>query len=156
MLDFYLTNAPLHSAQTTSADSAADWRVRATINGQSFLLDSWQPIYLSGFQRGNNWVKLEYIDGQGQAIANVFNNTARIITYEPGGQDTLSKLVRGELTVAEARGIVDPNYRPERSQNRPLGKKSYRRRLRREFLPPNYRKKRLRQSKKSRKRQFHR
>jgi hypothetical protein len=39
-----------------------------------------------------------------------FNNTVRLITYEPKGKDTLSKLVRGELTAAEARGIVDPNY----------------------------------------------
>ena len=36
--------------------------------------------------------------------------TVRLINYEPNGQDTLSKIVRGELTADEVRGIVDPNY----------------------------------------------
>lgn len=111
LLDFYLTNAPLHLvAQENSKDDIADWRIRCTINGNSFLLDRWQPIYLKGFKPGKNWVQLELLDEQGNSLKNVFNNTARLITYEPKGKDTLSKLVRGELTAAVARGIVDPNY----------------------------------------------
>ncbi|ACK66212.1 FHA domain-containing protein [Rippkaea orientalis PCC 8801] len=114
MLDFYLTNAPLHQvAQASNDDSVADWRIRATINGESFLLDTWQPIYLTGFQEGNNWVQLEFIDEQGDRVNNAFNNTVRVITYEPKGQDTLSKLVRGELSSQMARAMVDPNYTAE-------------------------------------------
>jgi hypothetical protein len=112
MLDFYLTNAPLHFvAQENSEDAIADWRIRVTINGQKFLLDTWQPIYLKGFETGNNWVQLEFIDENGNFVDNAFNNTVRLITYSPNGQDTLSKLVRGELSVADVRGIVDPNYK---------------------------------------------
>ncbi len=111
LLDFYLTNAPLHLvAQQDSKDDIADWRIRCTINGSSFVLDRWQPLYLKGFKPGKNWVQLEFLDEQGNSVKNVFNNTVRLITYEPKGKDTLSKLVRGELTAAEARGIVDPNY----------------------------------------------
>lgn len=111
LLDFYLTNAPLHLvAQENSKDDIADWRIRCTINGNSFILDRWQPIYLKGFKPGKNWVQLELLDEQGNSLKNVFNNTARLITYEPKGKDTLSKLVKGELTAAVARGIVDPNY----------------------------------------------
>lgn len=114
MLDFYLTNAPLHLvAQENPEDDIADWRIRCTVNGKSFLLDRWQPVYLKGFKPGKNWVQLEFLDEQGNPINNVFNNTARVITYEPNGKDTLSRLTRGELAAAEAQAIVDPNYAPQ-------------------------------------------
>jgi hypothetical protein len=109
MLDFYLTNAPLHLLDQESPDSV-DWQIRCTINGESFTLDQWQPLYLKGFKPGKNWVQLELVDEQGNPVKNVFNNTVRVITYEPQGKDTLSQLVRGELSAADARGIVDPNY----------------------------------------------
>ena len=111
MLDFYLTNAPLHSvAETNPDDIMSNWRIRSTINGESFILDRWQPIYLKGFQPGKTWVKLEFLNNEGQTVKNVFNTTIRLINYQPNGQDTLSKIVRGELTADEVRGIVDQNY----------------------------------------------
>ena len=114
MLDFYLTNAPLHLvAQQNSVDDIADWRIRATINGQSFILDRWQPIYLKGFQPGKNWVQLEFLDEQGYPVKNVFNNTVRLINYEPKNKDTLARLVTGELSAKAALGIVNPNYQPQ-------------------------------------------
>jgi len=107
LLDFYLTNAPLHLvAQEEPEDDIADWRIRCTINGNSFVLDRWQPLYLKGFKPGKNWVQLEFLDEQGNTVKNVFNNTVRLITYEPKGKDTLSKLMRGQLSAAEARSIV--------------------------------------------------
>ncbi|MFB8789450.1 MAG: hypothetical protein U7123_11505 [Potamolinea sp.] len=112
MLDFYLTNAPLHLvAQENPEDEIADWRIRATVNGESFVLDRWQPVYLKGFKPGKNWVKLEFLDEQGNPVKNVFNNTVRLINYEPKGKDTLSKLVRGEISALAARGIVEQNYK---------------------------------------------
>ena len=108
LLDFYLTNAPLHLvAQENPQDEITDWRIRCTINGNSFVIDRWEAIYLKGFKPGKNWVQLEFLDEQGNSVKNVFNNTVRLITYEPNGKDTLSKLVRGELSASEARGIVD-------------------------------------------------
>ena len=111
LLDFYLTNAPLHLvAQENSTDEIADWRIRCTINGNSFVIDRWESLYLKGFKPGKNWVQLEFLDEQGNPVKNVFNNTVRLITYEPKGKDTLSKLVRGEVLASEARGIVDSNF----------------------------------------------
>jgi hypothetical protein len=111
MLDFYLTNAPLHSvAETNPDDTMSNWRIRSTVNGESFILDRWQPIYLKGFKPGKTWVKLEFLDNEGQPVKNAFNTTIRLINYQPNGQDTLSKIVRGELTADEVRGIVDPTY----------------------------------------------
>jgi hypothetical protein len=113
ILDFYLTNAPLHSvAQEDPQDEILDWKIRATVNGESFTLDQWQPIYLKGFKPGKNWVQLELLDETGKPIKNAFNNTVKLVNYAPQGQDTLAKLVRGELTVADARGTVDRNYKP--------------------------------------------
>lgn len=113
MLDFYLTNAPLHmSAQAEANDDLHDWRIRCTVNDQSFVFDQWQPIWLKGFKPGRNWVQLELIDESGNPIDNRFNNTVRIIDYQPGGSDTLARLVRGELGLKDVAGILDPTYIP--------------------------------------------
>ncbi|MDX2243346.1 MAG: hypothetical protein NW224_21915 [Leptolyngbyaceae cyanobacterium bins.302] len=111
LLDFYLTNAPLHLvAQESAEDDIGDWRIRCTVNGESFVVDRWQPIYLKGFKKGKNWVKLELLNENGEPIKNEFNTTVRVFNYEPNGQDTLSKLMRGKLTLAQARGMVDATY----------------------------------------------
>ncbi|MBW4434880.1 MAG: hypothetical protein KME28_24990 [Pelatocladus maniniholoensis HA4357-MV3] len=111
LLDFYLTNAPLHLLAKDNPDNLfADWRIRCTINGESFVLDSWQAVYLKGFKPGKNWVKLEFLDSQGNTVKNEFNSTVRLITYEPKGKDTLSQIFRGQLSADQVRTIVDPNY----------------------------------------------
>lgn len=111
LLDFYLTNAPLHLiAQEKPDDEILDWKIRATVNGESFIIDQWQPLYLKGFKSGKNWVQLELLDELGNPVDNEFNNTVRLITYEPKGKDTLAKLTRGELSATEARSIVEQNY----------------------------------------------
>jgi hypothetical protein len=114
MVDFYLTNAPLHLvAQSDSQDEIADWRIRVTVNGESFLMDTWQPIYLTGFHPGENWVQLEFIDENGNPVKNAFNNTVRVINYARQQEDTLAQLVTGKLSLARAKAIADPNYRLE-------------------------------------------
>ena len=111
MLDFYLNNAPLHLvAAEDPDDEIVDWRIRVTVNGQSFVLDRWQPFYLKGFKPGKNWVHLEFLDQEGNPVKNVFNDTVQLISYEPKGKDTLSQLVRGELELGVARSIIEPNY----------------------------------------------
>jgi hypothetical protein len=111
LLDFYLTNAPLHLvAQESDEDAIADWRIRCTINGKSFVTDRWQPIYLQGFRPGKNWVKLEFLDEQGNPVKNAFNSTVRVIDYQPGSADTLARLVRGEILGNEALSLVDASY----------------------------------------------
>ena len=111
LLDFYLTNAPLHLvAREKENEKIGDWRIRCTVNGESFILDRWHSLYLKGFKSGKNWVKLEFLDGQGNPIKNVFNSTIRTITYDPKGKDTLAKITRGELKADELLSIIDPKY----------------------------------------------
>ncbi|MGD1852315.1 MAG: hypothetical protein ACFCBU_17595, partial [Cyanophyceae cyanobacterium] len=50
LLDFYLTNAPLHLVARQDED-VEDWRVQVTVNGESFVIDSWQPVYLQWLKR---------------------------------------------------------------------------------------------------------
>jgi len=110
MLDFYLQNAPLHllGKEEPTID---DWQVRATVNGQSFTFDRWEPIYLKGLKTGKNWVKLELLEDDGDSIPNVFNSTAHVINFQPNGTDTLSRLVSGEK-IANIDAIVNPDYVP--------------------------------------------
>lgn len=121
LLDFYLTNAPLHLvAREDSQDAIPDWQIRCTINGESFTFDRWEPIYLKGLKPGKNWVQLELLSESGNPIPNAFNNVVQLVTYEPGGADTLARLTRGELTADAARKIVDPNYVPPPPLPEPL------------------------------------
>ena len=114
LLDFYLTNAPLHILAKDNPDNPiADWRIRCTINGESFIIDRWETIYLKGFNQGLNWVKLEFLYYQCIPVYNVYNSTVKVINYEPKGKDTLAKIVREELSAEELRGIVDQDYAVE-------------------------------------------
>jgi hypothetical protein len=111
LLDFYLANAPLHVFATEDFDDGiGDWRIRCTVNGESFVFDKWQAVYLKGFKPGKNWVKLEFLDGQGNIVKNVFNSTVKLVNYDPQAKDTLSQIVRGEISAEQLRSIIDPTY----------------------------------------------
>lgn len=111
LLDFYLTNAPLKNLGTP--ETLNDWRIRVTVNQQTFLLDRWQPLYLKGFKPGLNAVKLEFLNGNGEPVDNVFNNAVQMVNYQPGGPDPLAALIRGELSTDQARTLVDPGFTPD-------------------------------------------
>ena len=115
LLDFYLTNAPLHwVAREDETDAIEDWRVQATINGETFVLDAWQPVYLRGLQSGNNWIELELLGDGGEPLDNVYNDTVAAVTLDPTAVTNLTRLFRGELPYEDALAIVDPDYvRPE-------------------------------------------
>jgi hypothetical protein len=123
LLDFYISNVPLHLvAQEDEEDDIPDWRIRCTVNGESFIFDRWEPIYLKGLKPGKNWIQMELLDDQGNPFPNAFNNTVRLINYQPGGQDALSKLTRGEISGTIARSIIDPNYEPPVLELEPIEK----------------------------------
>ena len=110
LLDYYLTNAPLH-AVAQSDPNLKNWRIKATVNGESFMLKNWQPVYLTGLKLGENWIQLELIDEAGNDIENSFNNTVRVINYDPQQQNTLDLLVTNQISLAEALFIVEQKDR---------------------------------------------
>ncbi|MEA5463202.1 hypothetical protein [Leptothoe sp. PORK10 BA2] len=111
LLDFYLTNAPLHQVAEDNP-GITDWRVRYTLNGDSLMLKDWESIYIEGLKPGQNWVQLTLVDEEDNPIGGVFNNTIRLINYDPALDNSLAKIVRGDLTFAQVGGIIDPTYEP--------------------------------------------
>lgn len=105
LLDFYLSNLPLDQ----QFNNEKVWQVRCTINGQSFTVDRWQAYYLTGLQPGDNWVRLELLDGNGQRIPSPYNPITRLVTYQPNGKDVLSRLLRGELAAKNLQSSLSPD-----------------------------------------------
>jgi len=111
LLDFYLSHLPnTEIVKNSAVEKLPFWRVKATINGESFILDQWQPVYLTGFEIGNNLIQLELLDDEGSSIENTFNKTVRLITYNPENEDSLARIVTGEIDLQQAISIVDQNY----------------------------------------------
>ncbi len=104
LLDFYVANAPSHVDAQHTLRQIADWRVRVTVNEQSFEVNRDEPIYLRGLRPGVNVLKLEYLNAQGQ----VADSAVRVVRYQPNGNDGLSRLVRNELSIDEALTLFDP------------------------------------------------
>lgn len=73
MLDFYLVNT------TISPDGN---KVRATINGNEFMIEEWAPYYIEGLSMGQVNIKLELLDADGNWIEGPFNSVERTVTLE--------------------------------------------------------------------------
>lgn len=71
MLDFYLLNCEL---------SADGFKVRATINDQSFIITEWAPFYIEGLEMGEVNIKLELLDADGNLVDSPFNPVERTVT----------------------------------------------------------------------------
>lgn len=74
MLDFYLVNTEL---------SPEGNKVRATINGTEFMLDRWMPYIMEGLPMGENTVKLELVDNNGNVLPGPYNSVERTFTLKP-------------------------------------------------------------------------
>lgn len=73
MLDFYLLN-------TTISPYPDGNKVKATINGKEFTVDTWAPYFIEGLPMGASTIKLELIDSEGKLIEGPFNSVERTIT----------------------------------------------------------------------------
>jgi hypothetical protein len=75
MIDFWLQNAKLQG-------QGGEYRVRYTIDGGTpGFIDTWDPIWLSGWSSGKHTVKLELVDKSGQVVENGgYNSTTREIS----------------------------------------------------------------------------
>ena len=71
LLDFFLLNT------TLSPDGN---KVRATIQGEEFMIDEWAPYVIEGLPMGEISIKLELIDAEGQPVPGPFNVVERQVT----------------------------------------------------------------------------
>lgn len=74
LLDFYLVNIDLSESGNS---------VRATINGQEFIINKWEPQIMKGLPMGENTIKLELLDQDGNGIPGPYNVVERTVTLSP-------------------------------------------------------------------------
>lgn len=73
LVDWLLVDAPLQHLR----DGDDRWRLRVTVNGDSFLLDRQAPLWLRGLHNGSNAVVLELLDQAGQPLNPPFNSAVQ-------------------------------------------------------------------------------
>ena len=117
LIDWLLIDAPL---QNLRGDDAR-WRLRVSVNGDSFLVDRQTPLWLKGFKRGSNAVELELLDGRGDPLNPPFNSLVREVVIGGGTRpvwlrasltDTELALLSGEQPAATA-VVAEPEPTPE-------------------------------------------
>ncbi len=79
LIDWLLRDAPLQGLR----DGDGRWRLRITINGDSFLVDENSPLWLKGFRPGSNSVVMELLDGLGEPLNPPFNTAVREVVIDP-------------------------------------------------------------------------
>jgi len=72
LLDFYPVGVTL----------GANAKVKVETNGETFMLDKWQPYVLEGLPMGENTVTLSLVDGEGKLIKAPFNPVSRTFTLK--------------------------------------------------------------------------
>ena len=70
LVDWLLIDAPLQNLRQDDAS----WRLRITVNGESFLVDQQTPLWLSGWRPETNALLWELVDGRGEALNPPFNS----------------------------------------------------------------------------------
>jgi hypothetical protein len=120
LLDWLLIDAPL---QNLRADDAR-WRLRVTVNGDSFLVNQQTPLWLKGWKPGSNAVLLELVDGRGEPLNSPFNSLVREVRLDPGSPRPpwLGPRLDGQ-TLARLLGEV-PSVEPETASQQPPAQKS--------------------------------
>lgn len=70
LLDFFVLNTTL---------SEEGNKVRATINGEEFMITEWAPQVIKGLPLGEVTIKLELLDAEGNLIPGIFNEVTRTV-----------------------------------------------------------------------------
>lgn len=92
LLDWLLLDAPLQGLR----DNDGSWRLRVTVNGDSFLADQNAPLWLKGWQTGSNSVLLELVDGRGEPLNPPFNTVVSEVVLDAAGPGPIWQ--RGRLS----------------------------------------------------------
>ncbi len=114
LLDWLLIDAPLQNLPS----GEAGWRLRVTVDNDSFLVDRQTPLWLKGWQPGPSAVLLELVDRRGEPLNPPFNSVVTEVTLasmvDPprwlGTQLAPEELeiLLGERPVEPENPVVDP------------------------------------------------
>ena len=64
------------------ANLGDDYKVKAEINGETHMIDSWQPYYIEGLSMGENTITLTLVDGEGNKVDAPLNPVTRKFTLQ--------------------------------------------------------------------------
>ena len=95
LLDWLLIDAPLQGLR----DNDGSWRLRVTVNGDSFLVDQNSPLWLKGWHSGSNSVLMELVDGRGAPLNPPFNTLVSEVTIN--SSSPTPSWQRGHLDASE-------------------------------------------------------
>ncbi len=98
LLDWLLLEAPLQNLRSGDAS----WRLRVSLNGDSFLVDQQTPLWLEGWRSGSNAIQLDLLDGLGEPLNQPFNSLVTEVILEPGAAAPRwqgGRLQPGELAI---------------------------------------------------------
>lgn len=77
MLDFYLSNVQI----------GQNYFVKAEINGEEHMIDTWQPYYITGLPMGENKIKLSLVNDKGVRVNSPRNPVERVFTLKADPAD---------------------------------------------------------------------
>ena len=80
LLDWLIWNAPLQNLR----EGDGRWRLRISVNGDSFLVDGQEALWLKAGGGGSGSVQMELLDGLGEPITPAFNNQLRATATRAG------------------------------------------------------------------------
>jgi hypothetical protein len=125
LLDWLLIDAPLQGLR----DNDGSWRLRVTVNGDSFLVDQNAPLWLKGWHNGSNSVLLELVDGRGAPLNPPFNTMVREVVIDsstPPPSWQLGRLEASELAqlLGEAPATPEPEPDPTTEPQSPADQES--------------------------------
>jgi hypothetical protein len=80
LIDWLLRDAPLQGLR----EGDARWRLRVSVNGDSFLVDQNAPLWLRGFKPGSNALLMELLDSLGDPLNPPFNSLVREVVLQAG------------------------------------------------------------------------
>ncbi len=106
LIDWLIWNAPLQNLR----EGDGRWRLRISVNGDSFLVDRQDALWLKG--AGNGGVQMELLDGMGDPITPVFNNQFRSQDSLPGERPIWMQSKLSDQQIARLLGEAVPEPTP--------------------------------------------
>jgi hypothetical protein len=104
LIDWLLIDAPLQHLR----DDDARWRLRVSVNGDSFLVDRQTPLWLKGLKRGSNAVQLELLDGRGDPLNPPFNSVVREVVIDSSPRPSWQQASLSAQGLAALSGSPEP------------------------------------------------
>ena len=104
LIDWLIWNAPLQNLR----EGDGRWRLRISVNGDSFLVDRQEALWLRASGIGAGSVQMELLDGLGDPITPVFNNQLRATSARPGLRPIWMQSKLSDEQMARLLGVASP------------------------------------------------